>query len=134
MSTITYFTDRSAPIGGTKSVVLKKEELIDFSLSPALSGDTVTVIDIEAGDIVLSAGMKIVTGETGTVEFGYGVDDNYFITSQSVASAGIVVANGASVTAGSLAFAAADTLDLVLSADLDSAKIAVYAVIIKTEN
>ena len=134
MSTVTYFSDKSSSVGGIKSGVFKKEELIDFTLNPCLSGDVVECINVDAGDIILSAGLKVITGETGTVEFGYGTDPDYFVTSQSVATSGTVVANGASVTADSLAFTASDTLDLVLGADLDTAKVSVYAIIAKLEN
>jgi hypothetical protein len=134
MRVITAFSNKTNPVSGIKTQVFKAEQVIDFSLTPCLSGDVVECIKVEAGDIVLTAGLKVLAGETGTVEYGYGVDPNYFVTSQSVASAGIVVANGASVAAGSLAFAAADTLDLTLSADFDSGKIACYAVIAKIES
>ena len=134
MSIITKFTDKTSPIGGVKTQVFKAERVLDFSLTPCLSGDVVQAIEVEAGDVVLSAGIKVVTGETGTVTYGDGVDPDLFVTSQSVATAGIFVANGDILTAGSKAYAAADTLDLTLSADLDSGKIAVYAVIAKLEN
>jgi hypothetical protein len=134
MRVIKNFTNKTSPIGGLKTTVLKAERVIDFSLVPCISGDVVECLDVEAGDIVLTAGLKVLAGEAGNVELGYGVDPNYWVTSQSVASTGTFVANGANIAAGSLAFAAADTLDLTLSADFDSGKVAVYAVIAKLES
>jgi hypothetical protein len=134
MSVIATFTNKTQPVSCVKSQLVKAENVIDFSLTPCLSGDVVQAIEVEAGDIVLTAGFKVLTGETGNVTYGDGVDPDLFVTTQSVASTGTFVSNGAILTAGSKAYTVADTLDLTLSANMDSGKIAVYAVIAKLEN
>jgi hypothetical protein len=105
---------------------------LDFSRHNVLSGDTVCVLDVKAATKVVRLYTKVVTpqGAAATATVGDNADPDGWDASVDLnAAAGTLsqtVTTDAFGADGKL-YAADDTIDLVVSADLDTAVIEVYA-------
>lgn len=132
MSTITTISDKNSPVEYLKTVIVKDEVVVDFSKVAAVSGDIVQVLTIPANSVVIKTGVKVLTAETGTISVGLGAGTE-FDTSVNVGVTGCTIGDGSGATG--TYFAAEDTIDVaLLSADLDSGKISVWAIFAQLEN
>ena len=141
MGTITSIADGFQPVVGlgTSMSIIQKE--IDFSETNAAGEDVVECLPIAANTYVLNVGVIVKTaeGSTTTAEVGDGTDPNGWDASTNLnATAGTVTLGLAGTddyaTAGKF-YAAADTIDLTLSAHaLDAAKVIVFAIIVNIED
>ena len=125
MSTITTFTDKSQSVELPSTYVQKNEAVINFSETACLSGDVVQCLDIPANSVVFKVGAKVLTAEAGTHTLGDGADVDGYLTALDSSSTGVSLAGGA--LAGGKYYSVADTIDLVLGADMDSGKVSVFA-------
>lgn len=106
-------------------------------------GDTLEVLNIPAGVLVLRAGHKVITAEGGTAAgtLGDGVDPDGFVAASNLnAAAGTTQISALALTEGTpntvtgysngKFYAAADTIDYVATNALDKAAIDFFAVCI----
>ena len=110
---------------------------LDFSVTGALTTDTVQVFDVKAKQLLLGMAVEIVTpeGATATGDIGLtGGDVDSFIDGANLnAAAGVTVKSGDAgtkeviVANGGHYFSAADAIDFLPLNDLDTAKIKVFA-------
>jgi hypothetical protein len=113
-------------IGGHKVVA---ENVLDFSETNVASADVVNALKIPAGAVVTHVRTRVLTAEGGvaTVDVGDAVDPNGWVAAADAnAAANVIVGGGAFATNGKQ-YDSADTLDLIPSADLDTAVIHVSA-------
>ena len=113
-------------IGGHKIVA---ENVLDFSEINVASADVVNALKIPAGAVVTHVRIRTLTAEGGvaTVDVGDAVDPNGWVAAANAnAEAGILIGAGALAVNGKQ-YDVEDTLDLIPSADLDTAVIHVSA-------
>lgn len=132
MSTITDFNDGLNEVQVEKTLLVKSEVVLDFSITAGISGDVVSAVKVPANSLVIKAGTNVLTTETGTHTLGDAVDPDGWDTSINSANAGLTVGDGANAT-GKL-YSSADTIDLTLGADMDSGKVVVFAIYAQLEN
>mgnify|MGYP003672017448 FL=1 len=130
----------SAPVAGEPGTARRPyilEQVVDFAVIAAAvtigTTDTVQVLKLPAGTHVSGAGWEVLTAETtntsAQIELGDGVDPNRFVASAVVSSTG-VSASVATTSALGHTYAAADTIDLLISADDPTdAKLRVWAIV-----
>ena len=135
---LTAGESRNNHAGAVKAFVV--EQVIDFGKTPAGSGDVIQAINVQPGWFVSTVLVQAVTpeGATATAQVGDGTLATGFIPSANLNSAGLYKSNltlteaapntVTGYTAGKL-YTAADTIDLVVSAALDTAKVAVRALV-----
>jgi len=134
MSTVTYFTDKSQPCEVEKTLVMKNEAVIDFTLNPCISGDVVQALDIPAGAFVTAVVTNVITADANTVDVGDATDPNGWDASIDTSSTGVILGNGAYASAGGKYYASADTIDLTITNNMDTGKISVVASYFMLEN
>ena len=81
------------------------------------SGDVIEMITVPSGFRVVSLTIRYTNddGSTGgTFEVGDGVDDDRFVTSQSIASGASVTYTGNTASANGYLYPAVDTIDITL--------------------
>lgn len=129
---------RNIHAGAVKAFVV--EQTIDFSKTPAASGDVIQALNVQRGWLVNTVLVETVIpeGAAATAQVGDGALATGFIPSANLNSAGLYKSNltlteaapntVTGYTAGKL-YTAADTIDLVVSAALDAAKVVVRAVV-----
>jgi len=132
MSTKSDFVSKKQAVAMEKTIVVKSENLIDFSLTPCLSGDVVEALDIPEGAFVESVVVDVLLAEAGNVTVGDGDSATGWDTTVSVASTGATVGDGAYVKGK--VYRANDTIDLTLDADMNSGKVNVFAIYSQLEN
>jgi hypothetical protein len=117
--------------------------VIDFAKTASGAGDTVQVLHIPAGTLVLRAGYhtRTLEGGTATGTLGDGTDPDGFLTATNwnsttdqLSSLLLTEAGPNTVTAytGGKYYAAADTIDAVTTEALDKAVVDFYAICIST--
>ena len=107
-------------LGGHKMVA---ENILDFSEINVASGDVVNAIKLPAGAVVTEVRIEVDTAEGGavTLDVGDAVDPNGWVAAANGNSAaGVLIGAGAFATNGKR-YAVEDTIDLIPSADLDTA-------------
>jgi len=132
MATVTTFMtgeETLQRLGG--EVVLAKQEL-DFSATNVSASDVVQALNIPAGAFVTAVWVYINTAEGGTStnDIGDGSDPNGWDDAVNFnATAGTVTrtTQGTDAYAVGKYYSAADTIDIVPSADLDTAVVTVMA-------
>lgn len=139
MAIITAFTD-NVPV--TKLIgtnIVKAEVLIDFSATGASAGDAVEALNIPANAKVMEVHSVIVTaeGDAGNIDIGDGAgtdswDANVDINAAAATAARSLPGTDAYATTGKF-YAAADTIDVIPSINVDTAKIVVSAVYMMLE-
>lgn len=140
MSTVTKFIDgKQAPkLLGTNVVV--SENLLDFSSYNVAGSDVVQALKVPANTIVLRVWciVKTAEGATATATVGDGDGASSWAASVNLnASAGTLTSSAYGTDAyatTSKFYTAADTIDLTVSAALDTAKIIVKAEMMAVEN
>jgi len=132
-TTQTYFTDHAPAQQELGHRVTKLSAKVDFSEFNVGSGDTVKCLNVAADMLVTNVRVIVVTpeGSTATATVGDGDTANGWDASTNLnGTAGTVTAGlagtDAFATAGKL-YTAADTIDIVVSAALDTAVIIVEA-------
>jgi hypothetical protein len=134
MATVTTFVDGQQTRKKLGGDVVSVENKLDFSVTNADASDTIQALKIPAGALVKNVWVTVLTAEggatTATVGDGDGAD-SWDASTNLNAAANTVTAGlpgtDAYATAGKY-YAAADTIDLVLSANaLDAAIINVSA-------
>ena len=121
--------------GTTKHYLV--EVTLDFSETNASAADTVTVFDVKAKQLLLGMAVEVVTPEGGTATIDIGLtggDVDAFIdganindTAGSVHKSGDAGTNETIVEDGGEMFTSADTIDMLVNNDLDTAVIKVFA-------
>jgi hypothetical protein len=104
------------------------ENVLDFSDINVSSGDVVQALKIPKNALVKNVWSKVITAEGGAATVNVGDEDDADGWDAAVnvnAEAGIIKGDGA--LAGGKHYTAEDTIDLVPSADLDTAKVLVVA-------
>jgi hypothetical protein len=102
------------------------ENVLDFAETSVSSGDVVQAIKVPNGAMVVGFWLECLTAEGGvaTVNLGDGGDvDGYDATVNVNSAAGVIKGDGAYV--GGRRYSADDTIDVIPTADLDTAKIRV---------
>lgn len=130
MATVTAFLtgqaiNSHAQLGG---VTHTAENVLDFSSTNAATSDVVQALKIPAGALVKNVWCECITAEgaTATVNIGDGSDvDGWDATVNANSAAGII--NGDGAFAGGKRYASADTIDVIPTADLDTAKLLIVA-------
>lgn len=114
--------------------VVVVENSYDFATNNATAADVIQLINVPANTLVLSVLSECVTAEGGvmTYQVGDGTDPNGWDDAvNGNSAAGVIVGDGAYVAAAGKIYTAADTLDIVPSADSDAAEIRVIAVMVE---
>ena len=113
-------------IGGHKIVA---ENILDFAEINVASADVVQALKIPAGAVVTSVRTRVLTAEGGavTLDVGDEVDPNGWVAATNGNAAANVLIGAGAFAANGKQYDAADTLDLIPSADLDAAKVHVSA-------
>ena len=113
-------------IGGHKVVA---ENILDFADVNVASADVVQVLKIPVGAVVTAVRTRVLTAEGGVVTFDVGdaVDPNGWVAAANGNAAANVIIGGGALAASGWQYDVADTLDLIPSADLDTAKIHISA-------
>ena len=114
-----------AQIGGLSH---HAENVLDFSATNVSNADVVQALKIPAGALVKSVWCECLTAEgaTATANIGDATDpDGWDATINLNSAAGVILGDGA--YAGGKRYASADTLDVVPTADLDTAKMRIVA-------
>jgi len=104
------------------------ENVLDFSVTNVSGSDVVQALNIPANALVKSVWVECMTVEGGvaTMDIGDGADaDGWDAAVDANSAAGIIEGDGA--FAGGKLYSSADTIDIVPSADLDTAKIRIVA-------
>ena len=133
MGTITKFVDGQVVQERQNGLLGVKSNVIDFSDTNVVAGDVVQGLKIGLGQTVMNVGIRIITAEgaTCTVTVGDGDDaDDWDASCDLNASAAVIYlglpGTDTYATAGKY-YAAADTIDLTMGHDTDTAVIEVYA-------
>ncbi len=125
MATITQFIDKKVPSNSIPGKVIGVNAVIDFTKRNAATGDIIQVLPVKKGCYVISAGIRVITqeGSAVTVKFGDGSDDDRYGAAFNL--------NAATESSSSQPhyYDADDTLDLVASAAIATAKVDVFALI-----
>jgi len=133
MSTITSFVSGHHAPGLLGTEVVKTENVIDLSITPSGTGDTVQCLNIPAGAFVTRVGLLVITVEDSTLTctVGDGVDPNGWDAAVNLESLGMTQNDlDASTDAYGEGkyYGSADTVDVVMSANAgDTAKFMVWA-------
>jgi hypothetical protein len=129
---------RNNHAGAVKAFVV--EQVIDFSQTLAASGDVIQAINVQPGWFVAAVLVETLKAEgaAATANVGDGALATGFMTAANLNLLGMTKSNltlteaapntVTGYTAGKL-YTAADTIDLVVSAALDAAKVAVRALV-----
>lgn len=137
-SSSTNITATTGVASGRGPCVRLVENVVDCEALEATTGvtiastETIQMIQVPIGSVVLAAGIEVLTAESGNataqVELGDGSDPNRYVASATVAATGYVATQiPANVP---FFYSAADTIDLLGSvAALTNAKLRVWAVI-----
>ncbi len=130
MSTVTTFLtgqalSTGAQLGGRSH---HAENVLDFSETNVSSADVIQALKLPAGALVKTVWCECLTAEgaTATANIGDATDpDGWDATINLNSAAGVISGDGAYV--GGKRYAAADTIDVVPTADLDTAKMRIVA-------
>lgn len=139
MGTVTHFVDgiQAPRLIGTQAVIA--ENLLDFSSYNVAGSDVVQALKVPANTIVTRVWciIKTAEGATATATVGDGTDANDWDASVDLNAAAGTLTSSAYGTDGysttSKFYASADTIDLVVSAALDTAKVIVKAEMLPVE-
>ena len=131
MATVTTFVDRESEekLPVNNAVIINKNRL-DFSATNVSSGDVVQAIKVPKGASVMDFRTRTVTpeGSAATATAGDGDSAAAWDASVNLNSAGFyATTKGTDTYADGRVYAANDTIDLVVDADLDTAVIDVWA-------
>lgn len=133
MATVTYFIDGAVTTKHIGSYLVKSENLIDFSKRLCAASDVVQCLKIPANAIVRGVWciVKTAEGATATATVGDGDAASAWDASTNLNATAGTMTGGISGTDANAAigkfYAAADTIDLVLGHECDTAKIVVIA-------
>lgn len=127
MGTVTDFVDGQQErqfIGGQKVMA---EAKIDFSELNVSAADVVQALKIPAGALVTDVWLEVLTAEggAGNVDVGDASNVDGWDVDVDINAAALTRGDGA--YAGGKRYAAADTIDLIPSVDLDTAVVLVVA-------
>jgi hypothetical protein len=91
--------------------------VVDVGRLPATleAGDVVEVLQIPANTFVHKVFVRVVEGETGTLNVGDGADVDGYVATANVGTTGTVVMGAGAFAAGKF-YAAADTIDIEVPA------------------
>ncbi len=119
---------------GSNDAVQKVTWVWDFAKNPKVATNVLEAIYIPAGAVVLSTYFECLEpeGATCTADIGHtgGDVDGFDGTVNLNSAAGPVVGDGALQAIGGIAYAAEDTIDILLGHDTDAAKIRLTAMMI----
>lgn len=134
MATLTEITDGSQATRDLGVRIVKAEVLVDFAVTPASNGDVVQVLNIPAGAKLMQVDTVIKTPEGGvlTANIGDATDPNGWdalidLDAAAETETRSLPGTDALATIGKF-YPTADTLDLTLTADADTAAVVVTAV------
>lgn len=135
MSTINL-VENTQEVTLTGVELVKAENVLDFSLTPCISGDVVNALKIPANVVVTHVGAKVLTAESALITLGDANNTDGWIESVSVGTTGCKLGSGAYAVVQGKAYETADTLDLIVpsGAGLSAGKISVFATYFKLEN
>ena len=116
---------------GNKQYVI--EHTLDFSKVNQTGGDVLQTLNIPANTLVEDCFYKIVDaeGDVLVLDIGDGVDPNGFHAAADANVAGELIKSGgayAKQTLGGRLYTAADTIDVIPSADADAGKVRIVAI------
>ena len=129
-------------VGGTTGLPYKDRaqcfvirNTVDYSENNAAASDVVQVLNVPANTFVLRAGYRVITPEGAAAggTLGDGADpDGFFATSDLNAAAGTTALSAGATVGYALGkfYTAADTIDHVVSAALDTAVVEYMAICI----
>jgi len=119
--------------GPNVKVLSQVVDLTDSDFSTLAATDTIEVLSIPAGSIVLSAGYEILTAGTGTgtLSLGDGADPDRYVAAVVQTAAGQKAALATNVPH---LYTAADTIDLLSATAVCNSKVNVWAVICDCNN
>jgi len=125
MSTITKFVDQKVAANTIPGKVIGANYIIDFSEKNAATSDVIQAIPIKAGSYVMSAGLRVITqeGSAVTAKLGDGSDDDRYGASINLNAATEMVSSQPHY------YAADDTIDLVASGAIATAKVEVFVLL-----
>lgn len=126
MADVTTFVDGVQTVEHIGTKIAMAENILDFSKTPVSANDVVDALTIPKGAVLLEVGLRVIIGETGTLNIGDSDDADGFFAVQSMATAGLFLSDG--VLAGNKAYADEDMIEVIPSADLDSGKISIFAI------
>lgn len=124
-------TTQETKLIGTNKV--KAQNTLDFSVTNVTTSDTCLALKIPAAAILSRTAVRIDTAETGLGTLGDGDNATGWMTTSQInlnATAGTTtfsIPTGTYPALGGKYYAAADTLDLVTTAAMDSGKVTVVA-------
>ena len=133
MSTITSFLTGQQELKRLGGEILVAENALDFSATNVAGSDVVQAVKIPAGAIVLDVWLRVGTVEdsTATLDIGDATDPNGWDAAVDAEALALTIGDGA--YAGGKYYSAADTIDIVPSAGLDTAVVQVFAKYFITE-
>lgn len=136
-------------VGGTSGAaanlsgrIFTHEIELDFDKTNRGAADVLQLFDIPAGSFVLMVGYQVVTAEGGaaTFDLGDGATPAGYVSNADANAVGRGVSGPVSLTEGApntvtgysagKFYSAADTIDMIVDAALDAAKIRVWAVLL----
>lgn len=141
MATITSFVSGLTTPELLANEVVKKENVIDLSITDSASGDTVQCLNVPAGAFVTRVGILVITVEDSTLTctIGDGADPNGWQASNvNLENLGMTVSDldeSADAYGEGKYYPAADTIDVVMSANAgDTCKFMLWAEMRVIEN
>lgn len=119
---------------GTPDSIQKVSWVWDFATDPKASGAVLEAIYIPANAVVVATYTECLVAEGGTLAINIGHTggdvDGFDAAVDLNDVAGPIVGDGAFQAIGGVAYAAADTIDIVLSAAADAAKVRITALML----
>lgn len=139
MANVDHTVGTTFPDGGIRSSVM--ENFVDFSVTGCAASDTVRIFYIPARTLVLGVSWEVITTEGGaaTAKIGDGDDDDGYITASGSIDLNSDSTHSATAEATSPGYAdgryytAADYIDLIPNAALDTAQVLVKCVCVNME-
>lgn len=134
MSTISTFVNLSRATVLPSTEVAVAQEVLDFTITPCVSGDVVQAINVPAGTLVESVKLFVETAGTSTVTVGDGDSQVGWLASTSIASTGaklVDITGAAPYALQGKYYASADTIDVTPVVSQAAAKLRVVARMIK---
>lgn len=127
MSTVSRFV-RGGKISDNAQAVRVISNVIDFSLLAVTAADVVQALKLDAGTLVLSVGVKVITAEGGTATVTVG-DASAVDTYLGATDINTTVTDVGDALAAPIYQKAESYINLVAGHNLDAAKVYVWAVV-----
>ena len=125
-------TSTNLPSERGSSIPRVISDVVDFSSTTNVSGDTFDVLPVAANSLVLAAGVDVMTADTagnsGTIAVGDSVDADQYAAAATVAAAGQMTTLDANY-----AYSSADAIRLTIGTGAINAKVRVWACVISLD-